>query len=102
MIYEVADIRVAPDQQAEFEAAIKRGVDTVISKSKGFEGYSVGRSIETPGRYLLRIRWATLENHTVDFRESAAFQDWRAIVGPFFLSPPSVEHFEITSHAASD
>jgi len=102
MIFEVADIRVTPDDQVEFEAAIKRGVETVISKARGFEGYSVSRSIETPGRYLLRIRWTTLENHTVDFRESPAFQAWREIVGPFFLAPPSVEHFEITAGGSND
>jgi hypothetical protein len=39
--------------------------------------------------------WATLEDHTVGFRQSAAFQDWRAIVGPFFAQPPYVEHFNL-------
>ena len=93
MILEVVDIRIQPGQQQAFEEAVVRGVTTVIAKAKGFKGYTVRHSIESPERYLLQIQWETLENHTVDFRGSPAFGDWRAIVGPFFASPPVVEHF---------
>ena len=100
MILEIADIRIQPGQQAAFEEAIQRGVDTVISKAKGFEGAKINHSIESPERYILQIFWATLENHTVDFRESPLFTQWRAIVGPFFASPPVVEHFELVTKSA--
>jgi heme-degrading monooxygenase HmoA len=95
MILELADLRIQPGKQAEFDAAIKQGAETVISKAKGFRGFKINKSIETPERYVLMIYWDTLENHTVDFRESAAFQDWRALVGPFFAAPPAVEHFNL-------
>ncbi len=97
MILELADIRITPGQQTAFDEAIQRGVETVISKAKGFQGYKVNKGIESPERYILQIFWETLENHTVDFRESAAFGAWRAIVGPFFASPPVVEHFELVA-----
>jgi heme-degrading monooxygenase HmoA len=100
MILELADIRIQPGQQAAFDEAIKRGVETVISKAKGFQGYKVNKGIESPERYILQILWATLENHTVDFRQSAAFADWRAIVGPFFAAPPTVEHFNLLAKSA--
>jgi heme-degrading monooxygenase HmoA len=100
MILELADIRITPGKNADFDAAIERGVETVISKAKGFLGYQVHRGIESPDRYVLMIRWETLANHTVDFRESAAFAQWRAIVGPFFAGAPQVEHFELV--ASSD
>ncbi|MGQ3113947.1 MAG: antibiotic biosynthesis monooxygenase family protein [Hydrogenophaga sp.] len=95
MILEHADIRIDPLKSSAFEEAILRGVSTVIAHSKGFKGYQVQRSIETPGRYLLLIQWETLEDHTVAFRGSDAFPQWRAIVGPFFAQPPVVEHFEV-------
>lgn len=95
MILELADIRIHPGQQAAFDAAIQRGIAQVISKAKGFQGYKVNKGIESPERYLLQIFWDTLENHTIDFRESPAFADWRAIVGPFFAGPPTVEHFNL-------
>lgn len=100
MILEIADIRIQPGKQAEFDAAIQRGLEDVISKSAGFIGYKVNKCIESPERYVLMIYWATLENHTVDFRQSPAFQAWRAIVGPFFAAPPVVEHFTLLAESA--
>ena len=100
MILELADIRIHPGQQAAFDAAIMRGLGEVISKATGFEGFKVIKGIENPERYILQIFWATLENHTVDFRQSPAFADWRAIVGPFFAVPPTVEHFDLLAKSA--
>ena len=100
MILELADIRIQPGRQADFDAAIQRGVETVISQAKGFCGYKVNKGIESPERYVLMIWWMTLENHTVDFRESPAFAEWRAIVGPFFAQPPQVEHFTLLAKSA--
>jgi len=95
MILEIADIRIPPGKQAEFDAAIQRGVETVVSKAKGFRRYQVQKCIESPERYVLLIEWETLENHTVDFRGGPLFPQWRAIVGPYFASPPVVEHFTL-------
>lgn len=100
MILEHADLRIDPAQATAFEAAIQHGVSTVIAKAAGFCGHQVQRSIESPGRYLLLIQWATLEDHTVGFRQSEAFTQWRAIVGPFFLQPPVVEHLELVCASA--
>lgn len=95
MILELADIHIHTGQQAAFDEAIQRGLDEVISKAKGFRGYKVNKGIESPERYVLMIFWDTLENHTIDFRESSAFVQWRAIVGSFFATPPVVEHFNL-------
>ena len=95
MILEHADIRIEPAKATEFEAAILRGASTVIAQAKGFKGFKVNRSIESAGRYILMIYWDTLEDHTVGFRQSSAFAEWRTIVGPFFLQPPVVEHLEL-------
>ena len=99
MILEIADIRIAPGKQAEFDAAIQHGVATVASKAKGFRGCKVNKGIESPERYLLMIYWDTLENHTVDFRQGPLFAQWRAIVGPFFAGPPQVEHFTLVAES---
>jgi heme-degrading monooxygenase HmoA len=76
MILELADIRIQPGRQSDFDAAIVRGVDTVISRARGFRGYKVNKGVESPERYLLMIFWDTLENHTVDFRGSPAFAEF--------------------------
>ena len=95
MILEVADIRIAPGQQAAFDEAIQRGLTTVASQAKGFRGWKVNKGIESPERYVLHIFWDTLEDHTVGFRQGPLFAQWRAIVGPFFAAPPVVEHFTL-------
>ena len=97
MILEVADIRIAPGQQAAFDEAIVRGVTTVISQARGFRGYKVNKGVESPERYLLMIFWDTLEDHTVHFRQGPLFPQWRAIVAPFFAQPPMVEHYTLLS-----
>ena len=97
MILEIADIRIQPGQNAAFEEAIQRGINTVVSRAQGFEGAKVNRGVESPERYILQIFWRTLEDHTVAFRQGPLFVEWRAIVGPFFAAPPVVEHFELVS-----
>jgi len=99
MILEIADIRITPGKQAEFDAAVVRGVETVASKSPGFRGYKVNKCVESPERYILMIYWDTLEDHTVGFRQGPLFAQWRAIVGPYFASPPNVEHFTLVARS---
>ena len=100
MILEMADIRIRAGEQVAFDAAIRRGVETIIAKARGFQGYKVNRGVESPDRYVLMIYWDTLENHTVDFRQGPLFPAWRAIVGPFFAAPPVVEHFTLVAKSA--
>jgi len=100
MILELADIRIHAGQQAAFDEAIQRGLQTVIRQARGFRGFKVNKGIEHPERYVLMIFWDTLEDHTVHFRQSPAFAEWRAIVGPFFAAPPVVEHFELLAKSA--
>ena len=95
MILEIADIRISPGKNAEFDEAIQRALQTVISRAVGMRGYKVNKCIESPERYILQIFWDTLENHTVDFRGGPLFAEWRAIIGPFFAQPPVVEHFTL-------
>ena len=97
MILEVADIRIAPGRQAQFEQAVLHGLRTVFPRAKGFRGSKVQHSVESPERYLLLLEWDTLEDHTVGFRGSAAFGEWRSIVSHFFAQPPFVEHFRLVA-----
>nr|WP_314859750.1 antibiotic biosynthesis monooxygenase family protein [uncultured Undibacterium sp.] len=95
MILELADIQIHIGQQDAFDAAIVRGLHEVIAHAKGFRGFKVNKGIESPERYVLMIFWDTLENHTIDFRQSPAFAEWRSIVGSFFAAPPGVAHFDL-------
>ena len=91
MILEIAQIDVKPGSEAEFEAGVSKAAP-LFQRAKGCGGMELQRSIEKPTRYRLLVRWATLEDHTVAFRGSADFQEWRKLVGHCFAQPPEVEH----------
>jgi heme-degrading monooxygenase HmoA len=92
MIVELAQIAVTVGREAEFEGVFPAAI-AVLAKSPGYLGHELRRSVETANRYALRIEWETLEDHTVGFRGSPAFAEWRRLIGPFFAAPPVVEHF---------
>jgi heme-degrading monooxygenase HmoA len=91
MIWEIAQIDVKPGEEAAFEAAVATAVP-LFKSARGCKGMQLQRGVEHPGRYRLIVEWETVENHTVDFRGSENFQEWRRRVGGFFASPPTVEH----------
>jgi heme-degrading monooxygenase HmoA len=94
MITEIAQIDVIPGSEKDFEAAVAKA-RALFLRAKGGKGFELHKSIEKPSRYRLVAKWETLENHTVDFRDSEDFAAWRGLVGPYFASPPEVEHTEI-------
>ena len=98
MITEIAQIDVKPGTEKDFEAAVAKARPLFL-RAKGGKGFELHKSIEKPSRYRLMAKWDTLENHTVDFRGSADFQEWRKLVGHCFASPPDVEHVTETLKA---
>lgn len=94
MFLEIAQIDVKDGTQAEFEAGVAKAKPLFI-RAKGCRGVELQKSVEKPNRYRLFVKWETLENHTVDFRESADFGQWRALVSPYFETPPAVEHTQV-------
>ena len=91
MILEIAQIDIKPGMESAFEAGVKQATP-IFKRAKGCSAVMLTRSHENPQRYRLFVRWGTLENHTVDFRGSADFQEWRRLVGHCFAAPPAVEH----------
>ena len=83
MVLEIAQIDVKPGLEAEFEAGVAKAVP-IFRRAQGCNGMELQRSVEKPNRYRLFVRWETLENHTVDFRGSPDFQEWRKLVGHRF------------------
>ena len=94
MIIENAQIEILPGQEAAFETALSEAKN-VVAQAKGFNDIYVHRGVERPNVYLLSLAWDTVEDHTVGFRESELFVQWRALIGPFFANPPVVEHWEL-------
>jgi heme-degrading monooxygenase HmoA len=92
MILEQAVLDVRPGREAAFEAAMRQA-RPLLAATPGFHGIEVRRCLETPNRYLLLVTWATLEDHTVGFRQSDRYQEWRRLLHHFYDPMPLVEHY---------
>lgn len=95
MIHEIATLTIEPGHEAAFEAAASQAI-SLFQKTPGALSFRLDRTIETPNEYTLTVGWETLEDHTIGFRESAAFQQWRNLVGPHFAAAPQVKHIQHT------
>lgn len=93
MILEAAMLNVKTGQEQEFEATFKEA-SAIISAMPGYLSHELQRCLEVKGKYLLLVRWEKLEDHTVGFRGSAEYQEWRRLLHHFYEPFPTVEHFE--------
>ena len=93
MILESAVLDVKPGEEAAFEAAFAEA-QSIISSMKGYRSHELLACIEVPSRYLLLVRWDTLEDHTEGFRGSPDYQRWKALLHHFYDPFPTVEHYE--------
>ncbi len=94
MILEVAILNVKPGEEREFEAAFATA-QAIIAGMPGYVSHQLQRCIEQSGRYLLLVNWETLEDHTIGFRESARYQEWRALLHHFYDPFPEVQHYQV-------
>ena len=92
MVLERAQFRIVPGREAEFEAAFAEA-KRLVGGASGFVSATLSRGVESPSTYLLLVEWQTLEDHTVGFRQSPAFGQWRGLIGHLFDGAPDVEHF---------
>jgi heme-degrading monooxygenase HmoA len=93
MILEQVIFTITPGSEAEFEEALQQAKQ-VIAQSPGFRSLKLLRGIEKPSTFLLLNEWDTVADHMEGFRKSEFFVRWRELIGPYFASPPVVEHFD--------
>lgn len=96
MILETAILDVIPTKTVEFERAFTKA-QAIISSMKGYISHELQRCIEKENRYILLVRWQTLEDHTIGFRGSSEYQEWKALLHHFYDPFPTVEHYEIVN-----
>jgi heme-degrading monooxygenase HmoA len=95
VVLEVATLNIVIGQEAAFEKAIDEA-KPLIAATPGFSSIDIHRCIETPNRYLLLVTWRSVEDHTIGFRESSRYSQWRALLHHFYDPFPLVEHYDST------
>ena len=93
MILEAAVLNVRAGEDSAFENAFS-SASPLIAVTPGYLSHQLQRCLETRGRYLLLVQWENLEAHTVGFRQSPAFQQWKQQLHHFYDPFPVVEHYE--------
>lgn len=94
---EVAVLNVRPGEEADFETAF-RLASPLIASMQGYLSHELRHSVENGSRYLLLVQWETLEYHTVGFRGSPEYQEWKRLLHHFYDPFPLVEHYEEIDH----
>jgi heme-degrading monooxygenase HmoA len=95
MILETALFSIRPGEAQLFRetfATARKFIET----SKGFHRLELRQGIEVPDSFVLVVWWETLEDHTVAFKQSGNFIQWRALIGHLFAAPPVVHHYSAT------
>jgi heme-degrading monooxygenase HmoA len=93
MILEAAILNVIPGKEAQFEKDFATA-GQYISSIKGYTKHSLSKCIERQNQYLLLVEWETLEDHTVGFRQSAAYLEWKRLLHHYYDPFPVVEHYK--------
>ncbi|MEO7414735.1 MAG: antibiotic biosynthesis monooxygenase [Opitutaceae bacterium] len=83
MILEVAVLDVKPDHEAAFERDFSIA-SAYVSAVEGYISHELQRCVETKSRYILLVRWRTLEAHTEGFRKSAQYSEWKKMLHHYY------------------
>jgi len=92
MILEVAILNVIAGREGEFEAAFRKA-QAIIASMPGYQSHELRRCLEAQTRYILLVHWDKLEDHTVGFRGSPQYQEWKGLLHHFYDPFPVVEHY---------
>jgi heme-degrading monooxygenase HmoA len=101
LILEVAILDLKAGVTNEFAAAFLVA-SNIIMKMPGYISHELQRCLENHDRYILLVRWQKLEDHTVGFRGSPEYQQWRSLLHNFYDPLPTVEHYKIVNAGVDD
>lgn len=94
MILEVAILDVIQGRERSFEKTFAIA-QNIISNMPGFRNLQLQRCIEKNNRYILLVHWDTLEDHTVGFRRSKQYEEWKKLLHEYYDPFPEVQHYEL-------
>ncbi|WP_053363399.1 antibiotic biosynthesis monooxygenase [Bacillus sp. FJAT-27251] len=93
MVQETFLLEVKPGTEQDFEQAFQKAAN-LVHAAHGCLGSELKRCVEQENKYLVAIEWETVEDHVVHFKNSPAFEELKALIGPYYLHPPTVEHYQ--------
>lgn len=101
MIYEIALLPVRKGRIEGFRRAFAE-VAPLLTRAKGYGGHLLAQGIESPERFNLIVRWASLEDHTPGFEESEDHRIFMRGLEEYFSEEPAVYHIEGDAFSAGE
>ena len=92
MILEIAILSIKKGLSHDFEKAFAQS-EPLISCQVGYLSHELRKCMEQNDKYLLQVQWESLENHTIGFRSSVEYQQWKNALHHFYDPFPIVEHY---------
>jgi heme-degrading monooxygenase HmoA len=92
MILEVAILYVIQGREKQFEEDFNIA-GQYISSIDGYIRHSLKKCIEQENKYILLVGWEKLEDHTIGFRQSEQYLEWKKLLHNYYDPFPTVEHF---------
>jgi heme-degrading monooxygenase HmoA len=93
MILEVAILKIKPGMNQQFEVAFTEAAQ-IIASMKGYISHDLQKCLEIENQYLLLVNWQTIDDHTIGFRQSSEYQNWKKLLHHFYDPFPTVEHYQ--------
>lgn len=93
MITEIAILNIKKKEDLNFETNFRKA-SAIISKMNGYIGHELLKFIEKENKYILIVRWEKLEDHTIGFRKSKEYLQWKDLLHHFYDPFPTVEHYK--------
>ncbi|ENW05924.1 antibiotic biosynthesis monooxygenase family protein [Acinetobacter beijerinckii] len=93
MIIEHVHLNIKPNRNHAFEEAFQKA-KSIIYPMAGLNSVQLIKNVQDDHRYILMIFWDCIEDHTEGFRKSEAYQEWKALLHPFYDPMPKVEYYQ--------
>jgi heme-degrading monooxygenase HmoA len=101
MVLEAVTLHIRPGQSSNFESAFKQA-QPILASLSGYISHELQRCLEIQDQYLLLVRWRTIEDHTVGFRNHPDFAEWKRLLHHFYDPPPTIGHYERVAGSGAD
>ncbi|MCR9254455.1 MAG: antibiotic biosynthesis monooxygenase [bacterium] len=93
MVLEIAILQIKESKIDNFETDF-RMASKYIASIPGYIKHSLHKCIEDDLKYVLQVQWQNLEDHTLGFRQSNVYQEWKELLHHYYEPFPIVEHFQ--------
>lgn len=93
MITEIALLKIRPELAAAFEDAFIEA-QPIIESMNGYIQHELQQCLEEENNYMLVVRWKTVEDHTIGFRQNEKYKEWKKLLHHFYDPFPDVKHYK--------